>query len=398
MSKFQPPKEFDFVPEKWAEWASRYERFRVISKAADEEEVFQVNSFLYAMGSDSESIFDSLTLTNDQRQSYNAVKTAFDNYFSPKKYIIFERAKFFRRDQREGETVEQYVRALNELASKCEFQNRSEQMRDRIVVGISDTSVSRDMQKMDVTALTESVAINMARQAEQVELNLKELRVTEPVKVSTDAVGTYNSSRHQRKSETRSDKPANSNNSKPTDSQLERPCGRCGYSTHTNGRCPGFTAICKSCNKKGHYTRCCRSKDKSVHDVVEKASESEPEPLFLGSIDDSKSDKSWMKYVQVSHVKIPVRFKLDSGADVSIIPQKLCPNVPLKVCNKVLSAAGNTTIRVIGCFDANLHVDNKSIVETLYVVDQSKALLSRSACVKLDLIQCTVKHQQLKNK
>ena len=67
------------------------------------------------------------------------------NIFSPRKYVIFERAKFFHRDQMPGETVEQYVRASNDIATRSEFSaNRSEQMRDRIVVGILDTSVSRD--------------------------------------------------------------------------------------------------------------------------------------------------------------------------------------------------------------------------------------------------------------
>lgn len=148
--------------------------FRNISKLADESATVQIDSLLYCMGPQSNSIFQSLGLSENDAKEYDKVKKGFDRYFSPKKYIIFERARFFRRDQLVGETVEQYIRALNEIVSKCDFgDKRSEQMRDRIVVGILDKTVSREMQKMDVDTLNEETAIAMARQAEQVERNVK---------------------------------------------------------------------------------------------------------------------------------------------------------------------------------------------------------------------------------
>ena len=174
-AKFNPPKEFDFDPASWPEWFGRWSRYRTISKLTEEDAQLQIDSFLYCMGSKSESILNGLGRSNDDMNDYKKVTDAFKNYFSPRKYIIYERSRFFRRDQQSGETVEQYVRALNDIADRCDFSNRSEQMRDRIVVGISDMSCSREMQKMDVNELTEEVAIRMARQSEQVDQNIKEL-------------------------------------------------------------------------------------------------------------------------------------------------------------------------------------------------------------------------------
>ena len=37
-------------------------------------------------------------------KNYKKVRNA-DNYISPKKYVIFERAKCFKQDQQAGETV-----------------------------------------------------------------------------------------------------------------------------------------------------------------------------------------------------------------------------------------------------------------------------------------------------
>ncbi|KAI0232062.1 hypothetical protein LSAT2_017562, partial [Lamellibrachia satsuma] len=127
-TKFNPPKEFDFNPENWPEWISRWTRFRTISKLDKEEDSLQIDSLLYTMGPRSESIFSSLGLEAAQIGVYASVKKGFDDYFAPRRYVIYERAKFFQRVQMEGETVEQFIRALNEAADRCEFPDRSTQI------------------------------------------------------------------------------------------------------------------------------------------------------------------------------------------------------------------------------------------------------------------------------
>lgn len=69
--------------------------------------------------------------------------------------------------QAEGET--------NESADTCEFLDNSTQIMDRIVVGVRDQDVSREMQKLDVSLLTEAKAVSMARRAEEVERQMIEL-------------------------------------------------------------------------------------------------------------------------------------------------------------------------------------------------------------------------------
>ena len=44
-----------------------------------------------------------------------------DKYFNVRRNTIFERAKFNRHSQREGESVEHYITHLYELAEFCEF-------------------------------------------------------------------------------------------------------------------------------------------------------------------------------------------------------------------------------------------------------------------------------------
>ena len=309
---------------------------------------------------------------------YNAVKQAFEEYFAPRRYIIYERAKFFRRVQAEGESVEPFIRALNESADRCEFPDRATQIRDRIVVGMRDQNVSREMQRMDIDLLTEAKAVSMVRQAEEVERQMRELTLpksVDEVKPSRRRKPRVAPSSHQSNTK-------NSNSDRIT--ELSGPCSRCGHSKHYNGKCPAIGRKCNVCSMLGHYASCCRSKSSKpkkarVNQLVADAS-------FLCEVD-SKSD-SWTQLVVVEGLELPVRFKLDSGADVSVVPSGLCANVTLRPTSKRLIAPGNIT--VLGEFDCVLRVGSRKHTGRLYVVDQTNALLGREACVKLGLITCHV--------
>ena len=310
---------------------------------------------------------------------YNAVKQAFEEYFSPRRYIIYERAKFFRRVQAEGESVEQFIRALNESADRCEFPDRATQIRDRIVVGMRDQTVSREMQRMDIDLLTEAKAVSMARQAEEVERQMRELTLPK-------SVDEVKPSRRRKPRVAPSSHQSNTNSDRIT--RHSGPCNRCGHVKHFNDKCPAIDRRCNVCSMLGHYGSCCKSKSSKpkkarVNQLVSDAS-------FLGEVD-SKSD-SWTQLVVVEGLDLPVRFKLNSGADVSVVPSRLCAHVTVRPTSKRLIAPGNMCITVLGEFDSVLTVGSRKHAERLYVVDRTNALLGREACVKLGLITCHVSH------
>ena len=92
----------------------------------------------------------------------------------------------------------------------------------------------------------------------------------------------------------------------------------------------------------------------------------------------------------VEGLDLPVRFKLDSGADVSAVPSRLCAHVTVRPTSKRLIAPGNMCITVLGEFDSVLTVGSRKHTERLYVVDETNPLLGREACAKLGLITCHV--------
>ena len=168
MSKFRAPDSFDFS-QPAQEWITRWTRFRAITKLETVTEDIQVSPLLYTMDPHSETVLNALRLRADDQKRNGIVLAALNAYFKPKEYVIFERARFYRRNQMTGEPAEQFIRALYELADKCDFTDRSTQIRDRPVVGIIDEHLSKEMQMMDEEMLTEQKAVSRIHQAECVD-------------------------------------------------------------------------------------------------------------------------------------------------------------------------------------------------------------------------------------
>ena len=94
-------------------WKQRFERFRCATKLNKEDEILQINNtHIYKMGKEAEHIFKVFTFGEGDEKKYAKVIEKFDDQFIPKRNIIHERACFHRRVQKEGETVEAFIRNL----------------------------------------------------------------------------------------------------------------------------------------------------------------------------------------------------------------------------------------------------------------------------------------------
>ena len=136
-SKLPPPSSFDFAhPEKWSDWIRRFDRYLLASLLTKEEELTQVNCLLYTMGEEAESIFPTLKLTDANRKKLAPVKKAFEEYFSPKQNPVHWRCILRQRSQQDNETVETYLRALYNIADKCDYSTdiKNEEVRDQFVI------------------------------------------------------------------------------------------------------------------------------------------------------------------------------------------------------------------------------------------------------------------------
>ena len=100
-----------------------------------------------------------------------------------------------------------------------------------------------------------------------------------------------------------------------------RKCTRCGkYSSHSRQECLAKDAECRKCNKKGQYAAMCRTKtvvrylEDEDDNVLGTVTE---EPRMCGAV-------NWHADVQVTtttHSR-SVKFRTDTGADVTVVPDR----------------------------------------------------------------------------
>ena len=122
--------------------------------------------------------------------------------------------------------------------------------------------------------------------------------------------------------------PSHSKRSEPSKRKAQgrttNKCTRCGKTPfHERQNCPAKNATCRECNKIGHYASECRTK--SVHEVsTESMSDTE---VFLGAIQQANTDKDPWK-VELYIEGCLTGFKIDTGADVTVIPKSLLDKLP----------------------------------------------------------------------
>ena len=166
--RLQPPEPFNLRnPDDWQRWKRRFQQFREASGLSEASEKKQISTLLYCLGEEAEAVLASTNATADDRKEYGSILAKFDSFFQVRKNVIYERARFNRRNQQSGESSEEYIMALYSLAENCEYGAMEEEMiRDRLVVGIRDTALSEKLQ-MD-SALTLESAKKLIRQREAV--------------------------------------------------------------------------------------------------------------------------------------------------------------------------------------------------------------------------------------
>ena len=252
---FKPPEKFNFhQPAGWPEWRERFLRFRVASKLNKEDGEIQVSSLIYSMGSDAERVFSQFNLSEEEGKNFDTVLEKFNTHFVPQVNVIPERATFHKRSQREGESVEEYVRSLFELSEHAQFAEKEETIRDRLVLGLQDQELSQKLQLE--SDLTLDKAVTIARQHELVKTQIKEQRHG-----AAAVIDSFSRGQHRF---TRGGRPSRRAKSKQTgtgtcNTQL---CTRCG-TKHDKGNCPAKGQKYHKCPKFSHFARCCKKKTQS---------------------------------------------------------------------------------------------------------------------------------------
>ena len=379
------PEPFDFSnPEEWPRWLRRFERFRQASGLTEKSEEAQVNTLIYCMGDKAEDILHSFKLSAEDAKKFDTVKDKFQGHFIKRRNVIFERAKFNSRKQEAGETVDTFITALYTLANRCNYGALHDEMvRDRIVVGISNSSLSEKLQ-MDAD-LTLTTAVAKVRQAEEVKKQQTLLRGdTSPTGRKPEIpVGAVQQSRRGGRFIRKPGSAPNKSSHSHSQSQTTTSCTRCGRTPpHDRQSCPARDAICRKCSKRGHFQNQCRSTVK-VGEVRQ-----EDTDTFLGIVETQDTvGNLWKLSLLLNNT--PTEFDIDTGAEVSLISEEQYKKIgspTLSQPNKTLKGPSNYPLPTTGCFSGILIHGHREVQEEIFVVQNLRHnLLGRPAIQALEL-------------
>lgn len=294
--QLQTPKNFDLRnPDGWPSWKKRFEQFRVASGLSETDEARQISTLLYCIGPEAENVLDSTNITTSQRKKYDTVVAKLDSFFQIRKNTIFEWAKFNRRCQGENETAEQFIAALFALADNCDYGNlRDELIRDRLVVGIRDTTISERLQTD--ADLTLDKAMKAVRQREAIRVQQAVLHKVETPNDTPDKLDSVkmNVKSKQLYRKAKSD---------------GKPCSRCGKGYHSRDKCPAKDATCHKCQKRGHFSSQCFSKRIATQHSVDitdslDATHSGADTTTFLDVVQTENKTAWMATIQLNQQQI----------------------------------------------------------------------------------------------
>ena len=257
--------------------------------------------------------------------------------------------------------MEQYITVLYTLVETCEYGNLTEELlRDRLVVGIRDSSLSERLQ-MD-PELTLEKAKRIARQREAIKDHHQQLSGVMGDQITIDYV--------KKAGETTPRQSGSGSN--------EKPCKRCGKDHKPNDKCPARNATCFKCNRKGHFSAQCLSKTATTSELTVET--------FLGVV--SSNEESWVCVLKLENREMS--FKLDTGAEVTAISEgafKELQNITLQSPSKILFGPTHKALKVLGQFDGTFQLDQKEFLQTVFVVQDLKTnLLGLPAIKSLQLL------------
>ena len=388
--QLQPLEQFSFLhPEQWPRWKQRFDQFRLASGLIAESEERQISMLLYSMGPDAQDVLETTSITAEEKARFDSVVSKFDEYFGVRKNVIFERAQFNLRKQQAGETGEQYILALYAHAAKCGYTDQTQKerdIRDRLVVGIRDTQLSRRMQLDPL--LTLDNAKKHVLQTEAVQETHKKLAAGDsrdnPVEVDSvtwkkDKRGTpRGGDRHVQRHRQRSQFRKNDRDQKSSPSV----CTRCGKEPHSRRVCPARDAECHKCGKRGHFSAQCRSKNVISNVSLEPgAGQGKDVPVdtgFLDSLTAAETSGPAVWNVTVFVDKQAVTFKVDTGAEVTAISDfsyRQLKGIHLNTASRVLCGPDHSRLKVLGQFKSTLGVKERTIQQDIFVVKGLKSNL-----------------------
>ena len=107
--------------------------------------------------------------------TFDVVIQKFDDYFTPKKNITYQRYRFFSYNQNDGQSIDSYATELRTRADHCDFGDLKDSLiRDKIVIGIRDSKTQERLLRESDVSLDK--ALQICRASGEVKVQTQEIQ------------------------------------------------------------------------------------------------------------------------------------------------------------------------------------------------------------------------------
>lgn len=405
------------LSDNWKFYKQKFILYLQATKSDNESSEFKSSILLSSIGDKALKVYNNFVFENEEdKMKLEKIIAKYDEYFLPEKNVTYERHVFFLRNQLDGESIDNYITELRDLSSSCEFGDLCDSLiKDRLVLGVNEVAVKERL--LRVKDLTLAKAMDICRSAERTRQQMENLSGTENAslndlhRISTSA-STSQGFEQARKPPRRSQPQFQKSRFEyarraPTRNQYEMSCEadkfvckKCA-TRHGKNECPAYGIRCRRCKALNHFEKCCFSNFKQVNQVDNVEINSSDSDFYLDSIDFLTTSSVKRDYGLVSHSKFIhslsnsnstddwsvkmfventiINFKVDSGAQVNVLPHSFLPKLHISKnhlyqTNAKLITYTHDEIPVLGKCYLNCRYKNRTAKVTFFIVGISNSL------------------------
>ncbi|XP_073977824.1 uncharacterized protein [Rhodnius prolixus] len=299
--------EFNIITDDWQIYEERLEQYFIANNIPENKKVPVLLTLLGEAAYKYLRDLCSPELPKDT--SYEQLCEVMSRQFSSRVSIYRNRIKFYSLQQEKEESISRWFARLKGQAADSKFGNCLETvLKDKFVCGLQSTAVQdrlceegpreRSLLQLYELALTKESAIFECSTSK---------RDADIGKVSTKDTGR-----------------CNNNQPRPNQESGSSKCSACGKGNHSFFTCRFRKYKCNRSGKIGHLAAVCRAKvgtNCASPTNEEDHSSRAIEWVDLGSIGSGSTIEPMVVEVEVSGQKL--QMKLDTGAGVSVIPEKV---------------------------------------------------------------------------